>query len=74
MDLNPSTLKNLVCKKCESHLWVNTFKMKVIPAALSKSGRDDVIPHPQACCYHCGALFEDIADMTYAKSDDEHML
>jgi len=61
--VNPAALSNIPCKKCKSVEWINTFRMKLQPKFLNKSGKDEIIPTMKTRCFKCGAFFEDAADI-----------
>jgi len=70
-DLNPSAMKNIPCKKCGGVLWMNTFKMKMYPAIITKSGRNEIKPAAFTVCFKCHADFTDNADVNNTVADRE---
>jgi uncharacterized Zn finger protein len=62
--------KNIPCRKCGCIYWMNTFKMKLIPGVITKTGKDDIKPRPTAVCANCGSFWEQTADMKNPVSED----
>ena len=68
--VNPAALGNIPCKECGSVEWINTFRMKLKPKMLNKSGEDSIQPLMKTRCFKCRAFFEDAADMKNTVPDN----
>ena len=56
--INPKDLEDVVCDKCKSQCFEQTFLFKKLSAVLSPTGQDTMIPLQIFRCADCGHINE----------------
>ena len=58
ININPEDLEDVVCEKCESQCFEQTFLFKKLTAVLAPSGQDTMLPLQIFRCADCGHINE----------------
>lgn len=56
LNVDPKNLSELKCESCNGILFMPVFKIKVLPALISPSGNEELIPIQVLVCTACGEL------------------
>ena len=51
--------EDVPCKNCGTNVYETVVTLKKVPAAVSPTGKDAVVPIPVFKCLNCGTLNED---------------
>lgn len=70
LNLKADDLKNLKCK-CGSEVFDQGLNMKILPAVLSPTGKEEVTPVPTIFCKECNTPIEEILAMRDLGLDKE---
>lgn len=54
LQIDVNQLKSVTCKKCQSEFFEIVFKLKIVPALTSPTGKDEVIAIQTFLCKNCG--------------------
>ena len=56
MQINPNDLEDIVCDKCGSQCFEQTYLFKKLSAVLSPNGQETMIPQQIYRCADCGHI------------------
>ena len=52
-------LVDIVCENCDSRFFKQVFAFKRVPALISQSGKEEIVPVPTFRCDDCGHVNEE---------------
>lgn len=56
INVDLKNLNDLKCEDCKGYLFMPVFKVKVLPALISSSGKEELIPIQVLVCTSCGSV------------------
>jgi DNA-directed RNA polymerase subunit RPC12/RpoP len=57
--VNPKDLKDILCENCGGRFFRQVHAFKRVPALISQSGKEEIVPVPTFRCDDCGHINEE---------------